>query len=115
VFLLGLFWRRANGAGALAGLVVGVPLGVASWAAVELFGWFQLQFLYAAQIMFALGVVLVVGVSLLTPAPSEQKVEGHVWRPSDAAVALGTPWYRDYRYQSALLGLLTLGTVVWWW
>jgi len=115
VFLLGLFWRRANGAGALAGLVVGVPLGVAGWAAVELFGVFELQFLYAAQIMFALGLMLVVGVSLLTPPPPEQKVQGHVWRPSDAAVAIGTPWYRDYRYQSALLGLLTLGTVIWWW
>jgi len=34
VFLLGLFWPRANGAGAFAGLVVGVPLGLIGWVAI---------------------------------------------------------------------------------
>jgi SSS family solute:Na+ symporter len=115
VFVLGLFWRRANGAGALAGLVVGVPLGVVGWAAVELFGFVELQYLYAAAIMFALGMALVVSVSLATPAPTAAKLEGHVWRPSDAVVAADTPWYRDYRWQAVLLALITLAIVIWWW
>jgi SSS family solute:Na+ symporter len=115
VFLLGLFWRRANGAGALAGLVVGIPLGVVGWVAVELLGLAELQYLYAAMLMFVLGLALVVGVSLATPAPPADKVEGHVWRPQDAAVQPGRPWYQDYRWQSAALAVITLVVVVWWW
>jgi SSS family solute:Na+ symporter len=114
VFLCGLFWRRANGAGALAGLVLGVPLGVLGWAAVELFGVFELQFLYAAVLMFVLGLALVVGVSLATPAPDITKLEGHVWRREDARVAPGTRWRADYRVQSAALLVVTFALVAWW-
>ena len=115
VFLLGLFWRRANGAGALAGLVVGVPLGVAGWAAVELLGLFELQYLYAAVVMFVVGLALVTGVSLATPAPPRERIEGHVWKPADAAVSPGTRSLSDYRLQSVALLAITLGLVVWWW
>jgi len=115
VFLLGLFWRRANGPGALAGLVVGVPLGILGWAAVEWLALFELQFLYAAVIMFGLGLLLVVGVSLATPPPATDRIEGRVWQPSDAAVMPGTPWHRDYRWQSLALGPLTLAAVTWRW
>jgi len=115
VFLLGLFWRRANAAGALAGLLVGVPLGVVGWMAVELLGLVELQYLYSAVVMFVLGLALVIAVSLLTPAPDAHKVEGHVWRPEDAATRPGQRWYQDYRVQSAALATITLGLVVWWW
>jgi SSS family solute:Na+ symporter len=115
VFLCGLFWRRANGAGALAGLAVGVPLGMCGWSAVELFGLFELQYLYAAVLMFVLGLGLVVGVSLATPAPDAAQVEGHVWRRSDADVVAGTPWFKNYKVQSLAVLTLALAVVVWWW
>ncbi len=115
VFLLGLFWRRANGPGATAGLVVGVPMGLVGWACVEWLALFELQYLYAAMVMFVVGLVLVVVTSLLTPAPDPSKLQGHVWRRQDAAVELGTAWYRDYRIQSATLAAVTLAVVVWWW
>ena len=115
VFLCGLFWRRANGAGALAGLAVGVPLGILGWAAVELWTLFDLQYLYAAVLMFGVGLVLVVGVSLVTAAPDFAQVEGHVWKASDADVAPGTPWFRNYKWQSLALLAITSVVVVWWW
>ena len=115
VFLAGLFWRRANSAGALAGLLVGLPLGLAGWIAVELLGVFELQYLYAATVMFAVGLALVVGVSLITAPPPPSKVEGHVWSRRDAAVRAGTVWYRDYRAQSIVLASITLAIVLWWW
>jgi SSS family solute:Na+ symporter len=115
VFLLGLFWRRANGAGALAGLLVGIPLGVGGWVAVELMGLIDLQYLYAAMVMFGVGLALVIIASLLTPAPAASKIEGHMWRPSDAATKPGQRWYKDYRVQSAALLMVTLMVVVWWW
>jgi len=115
VFLLGLFWWRANGAGALAGLLVGIPLGIVGWVAVELLGLFELQYLYAAMVMFVVGLALVIVVSLLTPAPAMSKIEGHMWRREDAATKPGQPWYQDYRLQSAALAAITLAVVVWWW
>jgi SSS family solute:Na+ symporter len=115
VFLLGLFWRRANAAGALAGIAVGVPLGVVGWGVVEWLGLIELQFLYAATVMFVTGLALVVGVSLLTPAPPAREVERHLWRRQDAEVPAGRPWKKDYRLQAVLLLLLTLAVVVWWW
>jgi SSS family solute:Na+ symporter len=115
VFLLGLFWRRANGAGALAGLLVGIPLGIVGWVAVELLGMIELQYLYAAMLMFVVGLALVIVASLLTPAPAASKIEGHMWRREDAATKPGQPWYQDYRLQSAALVAITLVVVVWWW
>jgi len=115
VFVCGLFWRRANGPGALAGLAVGVPLGVVGWAAVERMELFELQYLYAAVVMFALGLLLVVGVSLATAPPDAEHVEGHVWNASDADVAPGTRWFRSYKVQSLGLLAVTLCMVLWWW
>jgi SSS family solute:Na+ symporter len=115
VFACGLLWRRANAAGALAGLLGGVPLGVVGWALVELAGAFELQYLYAAVAMFAVGLALVVGVSLVTPAPDLQALEGHVWRRSDADITPGTPWYFSYKLQSVVLLALTAAVVAWWW
>lgn len=115
VFLLGLFWRRANAAGALAGIAVGVPLGVVGWGVVEWLGLIELQFLYAAVGMFAMGLLLVVGVSLLTPAQPAREVERHLWRRQDAEVPAGRPWRKDYRLQAVLLLIITVAVVVWWW
>ena len=115
VFLLGLFWPRANAQGALAGIAIGVPAGIVGWAAVELFGLVELQFLYAAVVMFGVGLALVVLVSLLTPAPSERRVSAHLWRPEDATSHAVGPWYFDYRIQAVVVIAATLVVVVWWW
>jgi hypothetical protein len=58
---------------------------------------------------------LVVAVSLVTLAPAKAKVEGHVWRASDAAVGPGTRALTDYRVQSVVLAAITMAVVLWWW
>ncbi|MFW2387272.1 MAG: sodium:solute symporter family transporter, partial [Polyangiales bacterium] len=115
VFLLGLFWPRANNAGALAGLLVGVPLGVLGWVSVELLSVFEIQYLYAAVLMFGLGLALVVVGSLVTAAPARDEIGEHLWKPSDADVSPGEPWYRDYRVQAVFVASVTAGVVIWWW
>jgi len=90
VFFLGIFVRRVNGAGATTGMAVGFTLGLLKltaqilsnlegWAAT-LPGWFvafgQFNFLYFCIVLFSICVVLVIGVSLLTPAPSAARLEG---------------------------------------
>lgn len=86
VFFLGVFFKRINAAGSLAGLVGGFILGMARLAA-ELFKghlenwpvlyWFAtLNFLHCCVLLFVLCVVIIVVVSLLTPKPSDQKLNG---------------------------------------
>jgi SSS family solute:Na+ symporter len=115
VFLLGLFWPRANSAGALAGLLVGVPLGVCGWVSIELLSLFELQYLYAAALMFVLGLALVVLVSLLTPAPARDEIADKLWRRSDADASPGEVWYRDYRVQALFVVAAAAAVVILWW
>ena len=63
IFLLGLFWPRANEAGAIAGAVASVVL---SWA-LKL-GWPALPFLDRMGLVFVTTLALAVLVSLVTPA-----------------------------------------------
>ncbi|MFC1569565.1 sodium:solute symporter [bacterium] len=84
VFLLGIFWKRINGKGALSALVSGFILGMIKltletvakgadgfWGSVADF-----NFLYFAPLLFAFSVVLMIVVSLLTKAPSEEQLQG---------------------------------------
>jgi SSS family solute:Na+ symporter len=90
VFLLGLFWRRINAAGALWGLSVGFALGMfkllvqTTWgnengknpdpAFLAAVGDFN--FLYASCVLFAVVVGVIVVVSLATAPPTAEKLEG---------------------------------------
>jgi SSS family solute:Na+ symporter len=90
VFLLGVFWRRINGHGALAALIAGFLLGgirfvleVGFGGAIPpgFLGWYiGMNFLHFAVLMFAICVAILVIVSLLTPAPAERKVSGLTWQ-----------------------------------
>ncbi|MCM8730908.1 sodium/sugar symporter [Hephaestia sp. GCM10023244] len=63
IFLLGLFWKRANEAGAIAAAVTSVVL---SWA-LKLF-WVSLPFMDRMGIVFLASLALAVVISLLVPA-----------------------------------------------
>jgi len=119
VFLLGIFWRRANGTGALWALAGGIPLGVAGWTAVEILGLAPLPFLYASGIMLAVRALCVVVGSLLTPPPPAEQVETRLWRPAlwheEAARLSAVPWYRDPRVLSGGLLALSAALLIWWW
>lgn len=63
IFLLGLFWKRANEAGALAAAVGSFVLSV-----VLKLAWPSLPFIDRVGLVFLLALLLAVGVSLATPA-----------------------------------------------
>ena len=88
VFLVGLLWRRANGAGALAALLGGfvlgalrfvVELGVKSetpWVTwPPLVEYATINFLHIAILLFVVSVILLVVVSLATTPPTAQNLE----------------------------------------
>ncbi|MBN2415266.1 sodium:solute symporter [bacterium] len=88
VFLLGLFSKRINAHGAVAGLVTGFILGMTKLVIQALVGggtitgpeWLvavgDYNFLFASGWLLGISVVTIVTVSLLTAAPDAKKIEG---------------------------------------
>ncbi|MGE0133192.1 MAG: sodium:solute symporter [Blastocatellales bacterium] len=99
VFLLGIFWKRINGQGAITSLLVGFALGAIRfileivYAGVELSGFLEfyvrMNFLHFAVLMFVVCVVTLVVVSLLTPAPEASKVNGLTFQTVKEKIAMG--------------------------
>jgi len=112
LFLLGLFWKRANASGATwalgVGFVVGTGLLVGNFA-----GWLPpgLHFLYVAALLFALSSVTLVVASLLTDPPPPEKTEGFTWTlahyQAETLELAALPWWQNYRTLGVALVVLT--------
>jgi SSS family solute:Na+ symporter len=98
VFLLGVFWKRINGQGAIVSLLVGFVLGAArfilevAYAGTPLSGFLEffvrMNFLHFAALMFVACVAVLVTVSLLTPAPERDKVAGLTFQTVQEKIAM---------------------------
>jgi cation/acetate symporter len=100
--VLGVFWKRANKAGAIAGMLVG--LGVCMYYMVQtypFFGgtlanrWFEVNAISAGMFGMPIGMLTIVIVSLLTGQPDQrtQDLVEHVRYPhlrGDTVSTLGT-------------------------
>ena len=69
IFMLGLFWKRANEAGALAAAIGSFGLSI-----VLKLAWPSLPFIDRVGLVFLLALALAVGVSLLTRAAPEKDI-----------------------------------------
>lgn len=97
VFLLGLFWSRINASGALAALVGGFIAGMIRLgleikkSTLTVDGiWYQiadLNFLYFAIFSFLTCVVVLIAVSMLTPPPDLEKINGLTYDTSKKNIA----------------------------
>jgi SSS family solute:Na+ symporter len=84
VFLLGLFWSRINSQGALAALIGGFSAGMLRLGLEinksNLSGfWFDfadLNFLYFAIFSFLSCIVIMIIVSMMTPKPNQEQLDG---------------------------------------
>ncbi len=98
VFLLGVFWQRINGQGAITALLVGFALGAVrfilevAYAGIQASGFvgyiIGINFLHFAIAIFVVCTVVLVVVSLLTPAPERHKVAGLTWQTISEKVDL---------------------------
>jgi SSS family solute:Na+ symporter len=84
VFLLGVFFKRLNGAGAYTAMVVGFILGIVKLA-LELFqndltgilyDFATINFLYFCIYLFLFSIALMTIVSLFTKKPDEEHIQG---------------------------------------
>jgi SSS family solute:Na+ symporter len=89
VFLLGLFWKRMNSAGATWALGAGFVLGMLKLTIQALFGETKrfsepaflaaigdFNFLYATGILMLISVIIMIAASFLTAPPAEEKTRG---------------------------------------
>ena len=118
-FVLGIFWRRSNALGSFVAITVGIPVGIVGFIMNEVYGVFQIQFLYAAAILFLLACLLMIVVSLLSSPPPEEKTENLVWDPSlwreESRELAQKAWYWNYRYWSVALLAVTAVIVIAFW
>ena len=136
-FLVGTFWKRANGAGAISGFVVGAVFAVLrftvgdrvfaalrdSWPRLILHNAeadvYYLHFLHVAFVLFVLCSLTIVVVSLLSSPPAEEKVSAYTWDGSlfteESRALCGVAWYRNYRTLSLLLLVPTAWIVATYW
>jgi solute:Na+ symporter, SSS family len=117
VFLAGMFWRGANADGAAAAMRWGSVAGLAFFMVNVVFGWTDLHFLYAAPILTALDLGLVIGVSKASKVELSASSAATMWTrdfsKSEHLRLQRRPAWQDYRIQSAVLLILT-GIIVYW-
>jgi solute:Na+ symporter, SSS family len=118
LFVLGLFWKRANATGARIGLAIGTLAGVYLFMNIMVFKSLDIHFLTSAALIFIVALFATIGGSLLSRAPDPAQVETLMWRRQDydaeTAQLAAKPAWQNYRLQA--LGLLLITAIlVWWW
>ncbi len=92
VFLVGLFWRRANARGAMASLLVGFVLGMGRLVAElnkdSLTGWLHsyadINFLHFAVLLFVVCTAVLIVVSLTAPRLGDAQLAGLTYATTSA-------------------------------
>ena len=126
VFFLGVFMKRLNAKGCLSALIVGfllgafrlavdtpVSLGIGGFSGYQTgsFLWIvnNIYFQYYSLFIFVVSVVVLIGVSYLTPAPAESTIVGLTWATvtPEHRKASRASWNRwDVINSVAVLGLI---------
>ncbi len=116
VFLLGIAWKRVNAPAAFWTLVIMQPLGFTAFLLIEVNGLLGLQFLYAAGILLAASLAMLVVISLVGPTPDLEKTDELTWKKQywtdETAELRGTPVWANYRLLTVVMLLATAGLVV---
>lgn len=119
LFIMGLFWKRGNGHGAIAALTAGVAaalffliFGGAEWMP-------EIHFLYMAMILFVISCFTLAVVSLITAPPAREKIEDLTWNREiferETEELRQKPVWYNYRYQSlAVLLCLAVILAIYW-
>ncbi|MAQ75361.1 MAG: sodium transporter [Aquimarina sp.] len=113
-FILGLFWRRANGTGSIVSLLTGFSLAVFMILS-QVFEWIpeinELHFLAKASWLFVVCVVVHVTVSLMTAPQSAVQIEEYTYKSKmfkdETEELKALPWYKNYRILSLILLVIT--------
>lgn len=118
-FVLGIFWKRTTDNAAFAGLLGGHFTSVLLFLLINVFGLFEIHFLYIAPILLVVSMTIMLITSLFTEAPAWDKIKDLVWSKElfdlETKEMEGIAWYKNYRVQSAIILLLTAAIVITFW
>lgn len=84
LFTLGILWRRANAAGAMAAVGLGFPFTLfLEFVLFPHVAWMRPydSYLHRALISWMFCMIVMTSVSLMTAAPAPARTEGIIWRP----------------------------------
>ncbi|MEM9836301.1 MAG: sodium:solute symporter [Bacteroidota bacterium] len=122
-FIVGMFWKRANGNGGFWSLIfgfayAGLYLVLSVFMGVE--NWFtEMHFLHRTFYLFLLCILVNVVVSLQSAPPAPEKLDGYTWKQEFLAAETkeleGVVWYKNYRIQAIVLLVVTAILVAFFW
>lgn len=112
IFLLGIFWKKANSTGAMATLICGIPMSIL----IETIILPGVVFVNRIAINFVFCVIVMIVVSFITRKEEKKEAENLIWRPTNIKLnsallynralavqpiedvkPIRLPWYKDYR------------------
>lgn len=96
-FIFGILWPRLNGQGALSSLLVGFVLGTVRfvyevldktrhYSSKAIRSLVEMNFLHYAILMFVICTVVLVGISMMYPAPERKKIAGLTFATVDEKI-----------------------------
>lgn len=109
-FILGIFWKRTNAQGAFIGLIAGILLGIVNIIFTvtngsSIFG--DIHFLLTVPFYFLWSMFVMVVVSLATPKPPKEKIEGLTFSieefKEETVKLKAIPLHQNYRFWSMML------------
>lgn len=121
IFLLGLFWKRANADGAFAALMTGLVIALFTVFS-QVFDWMPawnaVHFLVKAPLLLLVCSIVQIAISLVTAPPPAIKTSGLTWNNAvyeeDSAALRGLPWYQNYRVLAVILLVVTFAVVIYY-
>lgn len=122
VFILGLFWKRANASGSFAALISGFLIAVFLLLskALDISPFLNdIHFLHMTAYLTMICAAIHIGVSLATPAPDHSQIQEYTYSKefydADTKSLEGMPWYQNFRILSVLLLIVTAIIVGYFW
>ncbi|XP_066979796.1 sodium/mannose cotransporter SLC5A10-like isoform X1 [Macrobrachium rosenbergii] len=119
VYMGGFFWKGANVYGAITALVLGNIWGVALFVIIRVVGLFEMHFLHAASILFALSALSLVVVSLTVAKPCSEDQLKVTWSTEQFAEEIKSfkelPLWKNYFLYCILLIIATLIVICFFW
>lgn len=124
VFVVGIFWKRANRHGGFWAIVAGLVVGVPVFLSKEIFGLWTaaglpaLHYTYMATLMFIFGTAVLACVSLATAPPDYERIAEYTFTRDvfeHDLRDLGLPWYEDFRYQAVVLVSVMVAMIIYFW
>ncbi len=114
IFLVGVFYKKGNGEGAIWTLVLGTLLGVLLFV-LEQFDLWHLHYTINVGFMFLISTIIFILVSNKVGS-NKQDIDQYTFRSELIGEGMSeVVWYKDYRFHMVLLVILVLAILIAFW